>query len=537
MSESIRTLIYVGVAAGLGLIAGGMHWYSGSRGDDEFTGVGQEFYPAFTDPLTATSLRVVSYSEEEDTSKTFEVKEKSPGRWVITSHMDYEVDGGDRLAQTAASVVGLVRGAVISRSAADHEQYGVVDPLDDQTASPAGRGDRITLMGKDDDVLADYIIGKQVEDRPGVYYIRVPKEPETFLAELKVNLSTRFADWIKTNLLDLGGDKLVRINIERYTIDEQQGVLQGEETSELTREKTGDKWKLTGFDEPGKEVNQSHVDELVRLLEDLRIDGVRKKPEGLTPDLVPDMEYARKNRIDPQSLMSLLLRNLRAYGFPTARTPEGQLTLVANEGSLYASCRDGVIYHLLFGEVFTGSDLEVELGFQKEKAPEKKDEEMQPEGEKQPDDGEKLEKHRYLMVRAFFDASLVKKPILTEPVKPEPSPEGQEPTPEQKKALTDYEAAKSAYDKEQKEYQEDLKAGEKRAGELAAKFAPWYYVISAQNFEDLRLARADLIQDIPPAPPTTPMPGLPNFPGLPAPGTNPATQPQPVREPLEAPRP
>ncbi|HXV15108.1 MAG TPA: hypothetical protein VEC56_12950, partial [Candidatus Krumholzibacteria bacterium] len=42
-----------------------------------------------------------------------------------------------------------------------------------------------------------------------------------------------------------------------------------------------------------------------------------------------------------------------------------------------------------------------------------------------------------------------------------------------------------------------VEAGQKRAEELNARFAKWYYVISSDSFDSLRLRRTDLLRDKP----------------------------------------
>ncbi len=81
----------------------------------EFGKVGQEFYASFTDPTKATALEVSTIDTDELKPLEFEVKRSDNGRWVIPSHHNYPADAEDRLADTAASTIGIKRGALVTR--------------------------------------------------------------------------------------------------------------------------------------------------------------------------------------------------------------------------------------------------------------------------------------------------------------------------------------------------------------------------------------------------------------------------------------
>ena len=59
--------------------------------------------------------------------------------------------------------------------------------------------------------------------------------------------------------------------------------------------------------------------------------------------------------------------------------------------------------------------------------------------------------------------------------------------------LGKYEAEKSGFADALKSWEERSKDGKKLAGELSTRFEAWYYVISADSFEKLRPARADVV--------------------------------------------
>jgi hypothetical protein len=280
---------------------------------------------------------------------------------VIPSHHNYPADAEDQLAETASSVIGIKRGAMVTRWASDHARYGVVDPETDSVGVDQleGIGKRLTLRGPDDAVLASYIIGKKVEGESDQYYVRHPGEDETYIAELNISLSTKFTDWVNTDLLDIDSFDVRRVDLNDYSFDELRGTVTGKVESKLSRESSSDDWKMEGIDEETQEVDQDAMRDTVNELANLELAGVRPKQPGLTADLKLDRS-ALKSQRDVDRLQSDLL----SRGFllqPSQSDPE-TLTLISREGEMSVGTEDGLQYKLHFGRVFTGSEEELEIG-------------------------------------------------------------------------------------------------------------------------------------------------------------------------------
>ena len=375
--------------------------------------VGKEFFKDFTNPNDATSITVVSYDEASATSRRFAVSFQN-GKWTIPSHHNYPADGQDRLAKTASSVKGIKREELASTSKQVHEQLGVIDPLDKDRAELKGRGQRLMLK-KGEDTLVDLIIGKQVKERPGFYYVRKPDEDATFVAKLDINLSTKFSDWIETDLLKLNRDDLTEIVLDNYSIDKTQGVLVKGDVSKLERDKSADPWKLEGLDEAKEEVDTTKVTGMMAALDDLKIVGVRPKPKGFKPDLTLDPEFANENDLPK------LARDLQKSGFFLSMDRRTKrLKLFSDQGDLLAATNKGVVYTLRFGDVFLGDESEIEIGGTANKDAEKKATRNKTETTRQTNRREKMlsgkQSSRYLFVTASFDESY----LGDRPVKPEP---------------------------------------------------------------------------------------------------------------------
>jgi hypothetical protein len=573
MNQTTKTGVFV--AAGLLSLAAawGTHVATQPRPITEFGPIGAEFFEDFTDPLKATALQVAAYNDDASRVDLFKVEKKN-NLWRIPSHYDYPADGQDRLAKTATSMLGITRGALVSTSDQDHKRLGVLDPLDEKLTGTEGRGDRITLF-EGDKRLVDLIVGKKVEGQQDLYYVRKVGENQVYRTELKgLDISTKFAQWIEPDLLKLDRMKLTEMVVDRYSVDQLRGAIEQGDRIKLTRNPTTDPWKLEGLDEAAEKVKTGAVNAMMSSLDDLKIVGVRPKPAGLTAQL--------KGSAD-RGLSEIEAMEMAQRGFYLTRGNE----LVSNEGEVQAGTTEGVRYILRFGAVFTGSDVDIEVG---KPAGEGAATEANPtEGDAKPStteakvdadpatpaadadsadtdkpdgDSDSQKKSRYVFITVHFDESLVGEPPQP-PVKPEPpaaepsadekKPEGDATSDEPKKpesdgsadssaaaqdptkapedatrdepakdgaekkedadqkpddddekkpdpqaeydaALKKYEADQKEFERKQKDHEQKIEDGKKRVKELNDRFAAWYYVISADLFEDLHVSRKDLVE-------------------------------------------
>jgi hypothetical protein len=609
MNETKRTLIYLAVALVSVGTATATYYGSRPRKDAESSRIGTEFYPEFKFPTDAQVLRVVAYDKDTASVKEFKVEYKD-GKWRIPSHHSYPADGKDRLARTAASVIGSSRTAFVSRSKPDQVKFDVVDPEDPDEAILTGRGQKITISKNDGTVLAEYVIGKRKESTtPGqsdVYYVRATKadDPSTiYLANLKIDLSTKFSDWIEPDLLKVDRENLTDIKIDTYSIDEQQGAIVPGEVTELTRKPPGDTWTMSNL-KPTEELKTEAINQLVSNLDGLRLVGVRPKPPGIEPNLSIDPRYARDRQ-----LVAVLRNDMANKGYFVGSERGGKERVFSKEGQIEAGTNEGLRYALNFGQIFTGTEFEVETGLSKDATKDKeaaKDGDKTKKSEPAKDKGkekEQLKKNRYLMVYVTFDPKLVgappskplepKKPqgLVLDAPKAQPAPSNKpaptagnagtkaesntqpagagktnekhssaarlddsqmlamawpdpqaappksdakasdaknpkappaapagsgkaapagksapnakpaapaapkpDPKAEYDKALAQYKKDLEKYENDKSEFEKKLKKGQDKVKQLNERFGPWYYVISAESFENLRQGRASLVQ-------------------------------------------
>ena len=77
---------------------------------------------------------------------------------------------------------------------------------------------------------------------------------------------------------------------------------------------------------------------------------------------------------------------------------------------------------------------------------------------------------------------------------PKPATKSDSRKAEYEQALSKYKKDIERYENDKSEYEKKLKNGEKKVKDLNDRFGPWYYVISAESFENLRLTHAGLVK-------------------------------------------
>lgn len=450
--------------------------------DARFSDQGELFFTAFTDPLAPASLEVVAFDANSASFEPFKV-EKRDGRWVIPSHHNYPADAAENMAKAASAFIGLTKEQVVSDRAADHESLGVLAP-DDPHAPLSGRGTRVTLRDANGGELASLIVGLPAPDPTGASaggqatprrYVRAPDKARVYAVQFPTTFSTRFADWVETDLLQLEGKRIDRLLVDRYEVDERAGERKVIERLSLSRVLPApvapDAPKWTAQCQPPQAgdrsdvVNNARVDEALSALADLKIVGVRPKPPALADALA-----GKASNVGQADYL-----DLQARGFFVTR--DGKF--VANEGEVTATAEDGVVYNIAFGEVLFGRDEELSAGVVRDKS------------ETAEGDGPSAgTESRYALVRVSFDPLLFPEPAPPPPAEPGAEPSGEDGQPPAQAREAD--AAQKEYERLRAERDANIAAGKARADALTRRFADWYFVIDAKSFAALRPTCAEV---------------------------------------------
>ncbi len=448
MIETKKTIWYAGTAIVLVIIA--LLLAPGHITPTAFLDQGESFFPDFTDPNTATTLEVFEYDGTTGAPRPFKVTFDGR-RWTIPSHHDYPADARERLSKTAAGVIGIKKDDFRSDNVADHELCGVVDPLDETAMGLAGRGKRVTLHDAEGNRLADFIVGNEVENRPGFRFVRVPDQKRVYAVRMDIDLSTRFEDWIETDLLEVENSKIQGVVLMDYSINER--TRQIEQRENLLLNKDGNIWKANKMGATQK-VDSTGMSQLLTAIDSLAIVGVRPKPEGLSKNLKEQTDGAAISNNDRVSLQS------KGFYF----TREGDLK--SNEGELQVRTSDGVNYTIRFGEVLFGSGMTVSAGTG--------------EGQDQTGGAE----NRYLFITTTFDPSQFPESPAASNLDFVGKPDS---------LLTDGDREQKRVHNLHERWQRNIDQGQTKSDQLNNRFADWYYVISSASFDKLNLSRKDLV--------------------------------------------
>ena len=498
MSETARTAAFAAAAV---LVAAAAFFTTAGPATTAagFEQVGTPFYEGFDSLAEVGTFAVTAFDGATGEIRDFKVtRDADTGVYGIAPY-DYPAEAAEKLGETAAALSGVKRAALKSRRPADWADLGVVDPASEDVGELEGRGLRVALTGTDGNVLADLIIGNPVEDRDGFYYVRAPRDDSTYIAEVDLDLSARFADWVDPKVLGVEADDLRRVVVPDEAIAESgpPRLIVGGDPLVLTREESFGQWSAEGLAE-GKQVKQAAANELARTAAGLTVVGVRPKPEGLNPDLTVDPAVVKS-----QLQFDLIAQNIAGKGFSIVGTDDGGAQVVGGAGQLTVAAEDGVTFDLDFGELFTGTEYDVAVGDFGDR-PTTVGEGAGNDAEDEGDDAGS--QSRYLFVTARLDESLLGDPP-TAPTPPADDADAEAAdggtdaetddaddaeTPQQvfERETREYKAAKKDYDAK-------LKAARERVADLNERFGDWYYVIDAADVADLTLSRDALIEDAP----------------------------------------
>ena len=191
-----------------------------------------------------------------------------------------------------------------------------------------------------------------------MHYVRVPGQKRTYGVNIKAEPSTRFADWIETNLLKVEASKIRRVVFDNYKLQEDPNdgrpawSCSAARRSTITRKDGTGPWTMADLP-AGQELVEDKLRALTDALGDLKIVGVRPRPPGLKNLDQEDLK-----------LTQMVMLSLQNKGFFLTR--QG---LFSDQGDVLVSTDEGVVYTLRYGgPVFAeGEDLTVGTADDEEK--------------------------------------------------------------------------------------------------------------------------------------------------------------------------
>ncbi|TVP99193.1 MAG: DUF4340 domain-containing protein [Planctomycetaceae bacterium] len=394
VNEGTKTGIFWAAAVAMLAVAIFVSWPAETDSDTQSL-IGNPLFPTFTDPLTASSLRIVNFNDEQGELRRFEVaKDESTGVWSLPSRNGYPADAAEQMQNAANALVALKVLDIQTENAEDHSKLGVVEPkAESLEIGDAGVGQLVSVRGDKNQSLANLIIGIPVPGSETKRYVRIPGQDPVYVVNLDSKVfSSRFEDWIEKDLLQLSSIDISDLEIQNYAsaLEATGGVAVNRSYDAQLSVDGSNTWELRSlvvFDDQqqpqprplveGERLATAKLNSLKNALDDLKIADVAAKPKGMSENLKADKDLVSDNEA---------VRSLAARGF----FPINSGDIISANGELKVSLNDGVQYSLRFGNVQGLSD------------------EPAGEGEDEPVGGA----NRYLLVTAQLDDAKFPPPAL-----------------------------------------------------------------------------------------------------------------------------
>ena len=517
MTEPIRTVVYVGVAAVIGLAA----WVARPQVDDSNRGpteIGKPLFADFKDPQEARTLEIVQFDENTSELRIFDVAQKN-GLWVIPSHDDYPADAQQQLADAASSLIGLNIVGIASEVQADHDDCKVIEP--DKAKLKVGDknvGTLVTLKDAKGNELVRLIVGDAVPDQPALRFVRKPGQEVVYVTKLSLDkLPTDFEKWIEKDLLKLSTFDVARVALKDYSIlptESGSSSLSQRMAATVDWNSELSNWDLDQMqlfsaasrkmiDVPlgeQEELNKQKLDDLKNALDDLKIVDVNRKPAGLGEKLKAGADIFKDRE---------LTAALATYGFlPAMMQGMEKPEIFAANGEVIVDMKDGVQYHLRFGNVEgaekssaaakSGGKNEVKLNrFLFVTAALSPHTLVEPTYDPEPAGPIEAKPAEGAAAEGNKDETKKDDAAKADPAKPDdkksedktPAAAGADPKAAERDRI------KRENERKRNEYNDKKKKAEARVAELNGRFADWYYVISEDVYKKIHLGRNDLVKE------------------------------------------
>ena len=362
MNENSKTILFI--AAAVACVALAFYTAPDAR-DPSAKGskMGQALFESF-DPRSATGIEIVEIDEDDLVSKSIEVSQTEKG-WLIKrpGKVDYPANADNQVKNVSSLLFDLRIIDQAAEGAGEHANFGVLDPSK-ANPSDAGIGKMIALKNNTGANLAQLIIGNEVEGLSNTRFVRKPEENAVYRVELQnVNdVTTKFVDWVEKDFLDIDKWNIKQVTFDNYEIKDGKIAPSAKQVLDYDNSE----WKLVGSNiSEDEELDKEKLDNMKDAFDDLEIIDVERKPEILISSLRKGSEFVDANNIQElqSSANSLIQKGFRPVneldkdGKPLSY-PNGKpkLKVVSQKGEVLVGMKDGVEYVLRFGETYRGPE-------------------------------------------------------------------------------------------------------------------------------------------------------------------------------------
>jgi hypothetical protein len=510
-TDTTRTIAFAGVA----LVLAGAAYFTQPKSSttNEDSSANAAFFPDLK-LEQIKGLEITDFNPKTAQVDMFRV-EYDKGGWTLPLKEGYPADAKDALAKATSWLTTVARDVHATDEKTQHRELGVLNPMDEKGAE--GVGILFRALDENKNVVAELVVGKEIEGKNGWRYVRQPKSDAVYRANVSdFSVSTRFRDWIEKDLLELSDGtrtlssasaadrekykkNLAMAQWTDFKTDPRQPIAQKvEKKTETLKFTGGTEWaptaELDGLP-PNQETNSEKARELADALKNMQIVDVFAKPAGLGPDL--RVQAAKGGQIEVTQAEADKLQELSARGFK----PTMDRDVVPISGELRVETKEGVFYRLRFGKLVQLSEDGKTIGAPKDDeadAAPKNDKEKKPAEAKKEDPAKKSEDdktkdlNRFVLIAVGFDESKFPPvPDAPEPKLPDVKPGEKTDEAARKKQLEDMkQLQKMQTDEARKKRDKDVENGKLRAKELSDRYDRWYYIVSNDTYKKLKIDKA-----------------------------------------------
>lgn len=198
--------------------------------------------------------------------------------WTLKERGDYPVQG----EKVRALLLQLAEARMIEPKTASKDRYALLD-LEDPKGKEA-KSRLVRVLNSAGRPIGEVVVGKSRADafgagRGGVY-VRIPGQPQTWLAAAEPNAPLEVKDWIETALFQTDENAISRVVLE-HPGEESLVVEKGPEADA--------KYKIVGMAEGAKLKKGFSIEQIPQAFAAIEIEDVRKPvplPAGQAPSVL-----------------------------------------------------------------------------------------------------------------------------------------------------------------------------------------------------------------------------------------------------------
>jgi Domain of unknown function (DUF4340) len=216
---------------------------------------GGPVFPGLIDRLADVSTLVVRSAEG-----TLTIHRVDRG-WALAERNDYPIQS-EKVREVVRGLVQLEKAEAKTIRSERYTRLGVED-----VGAPGAKSKEVTLMAAAGTRIAELIVGNPGTGvgAEGASFVRVPGDPQVWLAKGTVNVSVEPRDWVERNLIDIPAADIRQVRVVR---PDRSTLTAVREASEATN------FHLAELPKGGKLKRPDAADSLVQPFTDLPLDDL-----------------------------------------------------------------------------------------------------------------------------------------------------------------------------------------------------------------------------------------------------------------------